>query len=176
MANQDKKLEDLDYNGHCIELYQLVKEAIKGTDFKICYNFGDEILDFLHIPANTKHYCDGLSRYSNAISIVSQSVQNPATFSGGQLWYPHALVVFTEDYEHYDHFCISRNATYGFRSVSVNKPVSYAESYVSYEEVKRYVQENLKDDLKVLVDTTVKLKEFIESVPVAPIKFSSEDD
>jgi hypothetical protein len=176
MAKQDKKLEDLDYNGHCIELYQLVKESLKGTDFKICYNFDDEILDFLHLPANPKHYCDGLSRYGNAIGIVLQSVQNPATFSGGQLWYPHALVRFAEDYEDYDHFYISRNATYDFRSVSVDKPVPDAESYVSYEEVKRYVQENLKDDLKVLVDATVKLKEFVESVPVAPIKYSSEDD
>ena len=171
------KLEDLHYNGHCIELYQLVKEAIKGTDFKICYNFGDEISDFLHIPANPKHYCDGLSRYGNAIGIVLQSVQNPANFNGGkQLWYLHALVVFTEDYEDYDHFHISRHATYDFHSVSVDKPVPNAESYVSYEEVKRYVQETLKDDLKVLVDATVKLKEFVESVPVAPIKFSSKDD
>ena len=170
MAKQDKKLEDLHYNGHCIELYQLVKEAIKGTDFKICYNFGDEISDFLHLPANPKHYCDGLSRYGNAIGIVLQSV------SGGQLWYPHALVVFTEDYEDYDHFLISRHATYDFHSVSVDKPVPDAESYVSYEEVKRYVQENLKDDLKVLVDATVKLKEFVESVPVAPIKYSTEDE
>ena len=51
MAKENKKLEDLDYNGHCIELYRLVKEAIKGTDFKICYNFDDEILEFLHLPA-----------------------------------------------------------------------------------------------------------------------------
>lgn len=176
MAKQDKKLEDLDYDGHCIELYQLVKGVIKGTDFKICCNFDDEISDFLHIAKNPKHYCDGLSRYGNAIGIVLQSVQNPATFSGGQLWYPHALVVFTEDYEDYDHFHISRNATYDFRSVSVDKPVPDAESYVSYEEVKRYVQENLKYDLKVLVDATVKLKEFVESVPVATIKYSTEDD
>lgn len=177
MAKQDKKLEDLHYNGHCIELYQLVKEALKGTDFKICYNFDDEILDFLHIPANPKHYCDGLGRHSNSIGIVLQSVQNPANFNGGkQLWYPHALVVFTEDYEHYDHFCIRRNATYDLRSVSVNKPAPDAESYVSYEEVKRYVHENLKEDLKVLVDATVKLKEFVESVPVAPIKYSTDDD
>lgn len=172
MAKQDKKLEDLHYNGHCIELYQLVKEAIKGTDFKICYNFGDEISDFLHLPANPKHYCDGLSRYSNAIGIVLQSVQNPATFGGGQLWYPHALVVFTENYEDYDYFHIRRTATYDFRSVNVDKPAPD----VSYEEVKRYVQENLKDDLKVLVDATVKLKEFVESVPVATIKYFTDDD
>lgn len=176
MAKQNKKLEDLDYNGHIIELYQLVKESIKGTDFKICCNFDDEISDFLHIARNPKHYCDGLSRYGNAIGIVLQSVQNPATFSGGQLWYSHALVAITEDYENYDHFCVSRNASPGFSSVSVNKPAPDAESYVHYDEVKRYIQENLKDDLKVLVDATVKLKEFIESVPVAPIKFSSEDD
>ena len=105
-----------------------------------------------------------------------QSVQNPAPRHGGKLWYPHALVAFIEDYENYDHFHIGRNASPGFSSVCVNKPVPGSECYVRYEEVKRYVQENLKDDLKVLVDATVKLKEFIESVPVAPINYSDEDD
>lgn len=162
-------------NKEFLDLIDLVQEKLKGTNYKmfISINEPDVEWDAEHPhedwldydkydknPAFKNHRID-FSGWGQEIAILDPDTQAPHKISKKEFHYKHALLAIWQDYEHYSQYDIIRNASYMYDVIHYGQTTNpdYEEKYITYENVVKYVENDLLNDLRVLSEATKKLAE-----------------
>lgn len=158
------------------QVFKAIQEKLKGTSYII--NTNDQSVKY----KLNKKYRDYESNngYCARISIFNPEVQKCGTYKG-QITLSSPLISFSEDYDYYSHYWISREVNYGYTHLSTNNipyGEDYRESYVKIKNVLKYIETSLLDDLKALSDLCIKYSEFEKQInlPELPLTYEDEDE
>lgn len=162
-------------NKDFLDLIDLVQKKLKGTNYKmyisICEpdvewdenNPHEDWLDYDKYDKNPKFnnhetHSDG---WGQKIAILDPDTQAPYKFSKTKFSYKHPLVQFWQNYEYNDRYGMARNAAYMYDVIHYGQTTNsdYEEKYITYENIVKYVENDLLNDLKVLSEATRKLAE-----------------
>lgn len=162
-------------NKEFLDLIDLVQKKLKGTNYKMFISIDepdvewdtehphDDWLDYDKYDKNPKfknHKID-LNGWGQKIAILDPDTQAPHKISKNEFHYKQALLTIWQDYEHSSQYDIIRNASYMYDVIHYGQTTNsdYEEKYITYENVVKYVENDLLNDLKVLSEATKKLAE-----------------
>lgn len=162
-------------NKEFLDLIDLVQKKLKGTNYKIYISIDEpdvewdethpheDWLDYDKYdknPAFKNHKID-LDGWGQKIAILDPDTQAPNKFSKNGFYYKYPLVQFWQDYDYTSRYDIVRNAAYMYDVIRYGQTTNsdYEEKYITYENIVKYVENDLLNDLKVLSEATKKLAE-----------------
>ena len=167
-----------------ILLLDSVSELLKGTRFKICVHS-------LRSPSESatasdwEEYNKVKNKYTHSdcrvdyngwgqkFAIVDPTVQKPAYDN----WIKEGLITFTEDYEHYAHYVISRIAATRYDRIYCDSETQPEyEWFIKYDDVMEYVKTSLLSDLEAISAITKDLDALRQSIQkLSPLKYSKDE-
>ena len=157
------------------QIFDAVKAKLKDTGYVIITN--DETVKYKQ-SAKYRTYDIG-EGYGAYIKIYNPEVQNCGK-SGKEIILPKPLICFWEDYDYYSHYSVCREIVYGNSRVSTDNipydSATYKESYVKAKDVLEYIETGLLDDLNVLSEQCILLKQFEEGIKLSTLKKTYADD
>lgn len=157
------------------QIFDAIQEKLKDTPYVINTN---ELSVKYKLDNKYQDYEDK-SGYCAYISIFNPEVQKCGK-SRGKIILRRPLISFSEDYDYYSHYWISREVNYGYTRLSTNNiPYGddYRESYVKAKNVLKYIETSFLDDLKMLSDLCIKYSEFEKQINLSelPLTYENED-
>lgn len=172
-----------------LDLLDAVREVLKGTKYKVYVsslrepeshydedNPSDDWKEFITLDEDPAlHECQvSFDGWGQKIAILDPTVQKPSYDNT----YKDALVVLTEDYEHFDRYFISRMASFRYDAIrcdSETRPEFY-DWFIKYEDTMDYVRNHLLADLVQLSLMSSKLAALhVEASKLSELKYSKDD-
>lgn len=162
-------------NKEFLDLVDLVQKKLKGTNYKMYININEpdvewdeehpheDWLDYDKYDKNPKfknHKID-LDGWGQEIAILDPDTQAPHKFSKNGFHYKHPLIQFWQDYDYTSRYDIVRNASYMYDVIHYGQTTNsdYEEKYITYENIVKYVETDMLNDLRALSEATKKLAE-----------------
>ena len=158
------------------KLYRLVREKLKDTPYAVYVNAGDDTAELA--PEQADVYL-GDSTFPDYLMIFRADVQDPIPgFFHGIRKYHGYLLCIEESCEDFSHYFISRAASNGQDIVHEpwTQPVSCSESWISLENVRKYVENGMLADLEEMGRVSRGIRELRESMKLSNLEWMQEPD
>ena len=162
-----------------VKIYNNITKLLKDTDYIAITNAeyrdydkdDEEYKAFKKIKRMTKDSVYSEHNMNYAIYIINPKIN--ISFGNKPKNYINWLICFSQDYEDYDHYVISRCITNEYNRLDI---AGFETD--EFSDLDNYINNNLISDLNELSNQSEKLKTFIDNVNVTKIKtkYMEEND